>query len=340
MTTALVTGATGFIGPHLVRALRDEEIDVTCLVRPTSDVARLEPLGVRLSRSSLTDPDALCAAAVGADVIFHLAGVTKTLQPARDFAVNEEGVRRLAEAAAAQPTPPVFVLVSSMAAVGPATGDRPRVESDPPRPVSRYGFSKAAGERAAAELAGRLPVTIVRPPIVFGQGDRDVLQMFRQVARFGMLLAPAMAPRRVSMIHAHDLSLALIAAFRRGRRVATASQSGGESDAEGVYFVAHDEHPDFRQLARDLSAAVGRKRAMVVPLPGAATWMAAAMTELLARLRRRPFIFNLDKAREATAGSWWCSPQRAHQQLDWRPRQSLPERLAETADWYRQQGWL
>ena len=339
MSKALVTGATGFIGPHLVEALARRGHEVACLVRATSRTERLEPFGPRLLQGDVTDAASLRAAVEHVDAVYHLAGVTKTLRSEEMTRVNEQGVRNVAEACAARTSPPVLIVVSSLAAAGPSPDNRLRIESDPPRPVSHYGRSKRAGELAAESLADKLPISIVRPPIVFGEGDTDMLQMIRPIARFGLHLVPGLGRQRVSLIHAADLAEALIAATERGTRLPPASD-GPRAPGRGYYFVAFDDHPTYRQLGRKIADAVGRRMMLVIPAPGVMTWIVAGASELLARLRRRPNIFNLDKAREATAGSWACSAEVASRELDFRPAAALDERLRQTVDWYRAHGWL
>ncbi len=264
MTKVLVTGASGFIGLHLVKALQAAGHDLTCLVRPSSSVASLEAAGVRLVRGDITDGPSLRGAVAGQDVVYQLAGCLRALHPKQLYRVNEEGVRNLAQACAEQPTPPVLVTVSSLAAVGPAVEDQPRREGDPPAPVSHYGRSKLAGERAARPLAGQVPITIVRPPVVFGEGDPAMRAVFSMIARFSLHLVPGLHPHRFSVIHADDLVNLMILAAGRGSRLEPPGQDGnGDGDAtdgssQGIYFACCEENPTFAELGRLIGAAVGR----------------------------------------------------------------------------------
>ena len=330
----LVTGATGFIGHHLIHALLEKGDQVVCLVRPTSDPSRLPTEQVALAIGDLTDPASLQSALAGVSVVYHLAGALTAKSRAAFNSVNEAGVRNLAEACARAGSPPTLLVLSSLAAAGPNPDDQPRNEQDPDGPVSNYGRSKLAGEQAARASSGRFPLTIVRAPIVFGEWDRDVFKMFRLV-KFGIHLIPVRTHQRYSLIHAADLANLLIHAAARGERAVVGSV------ASGLYYTGYDEHLTYHELGGQLATALGRRRVFNLRIPRFLTWTAAAGFELVARLTGRPpSIINLDKAREGFAGSWSCSPAKAQQQLGFRPSQPLPVRLRQTVEWYRALGWI
>lgn len=341
MEKALVTGGTGFIGHHLVRRLIESGVDVTCLVRSTSRKNHLVELGARLVEGDVTDPGSLEKATAEADVVLHLAGLTKSTSPRRLWEVNEVGTRHLAEACSRSDSPAVFVLVSSLAAAGPLVEGRPRRETDAPSPVSNYGRSKRAGELAAAAYASKLPITVVRPPIVLGEGDTDGLEMFRGIARWNIHLVPGFADPLFSVVHAEDLAAALMLAADRGTRLETPQQ--GEDDngsVKGTYFVSADENVSYAELGRMIGRAVGRQRVRVVRSPLAAVWGISAINEGVSRLRRQPHILNLDKAREASAGGWACHDDQLRRDTGFKPAESLQSRLNQTARWYVQEGFL
>jgi nucleoside-diphosphate-sugar epimerase len=340
MARALVTGASGFIGLHLAGALCARGDEVTALVRRTSDTARLESLGVRLAYGDVTRPESLASAVTGQSVVYHLAGLTRSLQTKPLYEVNEQGVRNVAQACAEQREPPVLVVVSSLAAAGPSPGDRLRTEGDPPSPVSHYGRSKRAGEEAAEAFADRVPITIVRPPIVFGEGDKATFQMFKAVARSGIHLVPGFAPRRFSLIHAADLTELLIRAAEQGTRLSPASRGEQGPGTPGYYFAACDEHPTYYELGRMIGRSLGRRRTLAIPFAPAVVWAVGAVGDLIGAARGNPVVMNLDKAREATAGSWACSPEKAQAELGFSVPAPLDDRLRQTAEWYREQGWL
>jgi len=338
MSKALVTGANGFIGSHLTKALQDQGEDVACLVRKTSSVERLASLGARMVYGDVTDRESLDVPISGTDVVYHVAGRTIALKKQDFFDVNETGTRNIVEVAAKQETPPTVIVVSSQAAAGPMLDGRPRTEADPAEPVSNYGRSKLAGEMAARQFADRVPMTIVRPPMVLGEGDPLGLQLFQPIARFGLHWVPALGTDTFSVIHSADLASLIILAAKNGRRLQP-GESEGPSAAQGVYYAACEVAPTYADLGRMVAKALGR-RVRVVPTPPRAVWVVAGVSHTLASLIRKPCYLNLDKAHEIRAGSWVCSVQAATDELGFSTTASLQDRLAQTAQWYRREGWL
>jgi nucleoside-diphosphate-sugar epimerase len=174
--------------------------------------------------------------------------------------------------------------------------------------------------------------------MVFGEADRLCLPMFQPVARFGVHVVPGLGRHRFSLIHVADLVNLLILAAERGRRLQPAEKN--ETSAAGYYFAACPEHPTYAQLGRMVGTALGRRRVWVLFVPPMATWLVAAAAEAISRTGWRPFGFSFDKAREARAGSWLCSPQRATDELGFSVAAPLADRLRQTAQWYLENGWL
>lgn len=334
MTRAFVTGATGFIGGHLVRALVDRGDDVVCAVRPTSNTSALDPLGVRYAVADVNDPDSLRAPCADADVVYHLAAMLRQPWHADFLTTNADGARNVATACAAAPNPPVMIAVSSLAAAGPARDGMPVDETVTPRPVSRYGESKLRGERAVAELAADVPVTVVRPPMVLGEGDRMALPMFRTAAR-GFQVVPIRGP--LSLVYVGDLAQLLIAAADRGERMLPPN---GATNGKGIYFGAFADHPTLQDMGDLIGASLGRSRVRAIRPPALLLKALGAIGEEVGKRLDRATMFNRDKIREAMAAPWLCTADKARQQLGFETPETIATRLAQTAEWYRDQGWL
>ena len=331
----LVTGANGFIGKQLVRRLIARGDKVTCLVRQTSDVSALKKFKCSIVYAdTVKDPDGVASAVEGQDTVYHLAASTHAVRSADLIKINLTGTENVLKACAARPDPPSVIYVSSIAAVGLNRRSKPHQEDSENKPISHYGRSKAACENLAREYSSRVPISIVRPPIVLGNGDRHGLELFNIIDQFGWHLVPTFSTYEFSAIHVDDLASALMGVAVRGHRL------NAQDFSEGVYFVAADETPTYSVLGRMIGNALGRKRTRVVRIAKPILWTVALINEAKARLTSKAQFFNLDKYHEATAGSWSCSNQKIRDEIGFSPAFSLPERLVQTAKWYRQEGWL
>ncbi|MCU0879282.1 MAG: NAD-dependent epimerase/dehydratase family protein [Pirellulaceae bacterium] len=337
MARVLVTGGTGFIGQHLSLRLCNEQHEVRCLVRSEARGQKLREQGAELVVGDLDEPHRIAEAIEGASVVYHLAGMTKSLQPEFMFRVNEAGTAAIAAASARQSPAPTLVVVSSVAAAGPAPRGAIRQETDEPAPVSVYGRSKLAGERAATRYAGQVPMTIVRPGVVFGPGDKAFAKMFAAIRRMRFHASPSFTPPPLSYIHVADLVEILLRAAERGTRIPADAEA---SPAAGRYFAVAPEYPTYAELGRIVRPMLRRPFAPVIPLAGPVAWCIAGASELVSRLRGQPEEFGFDKLREAFVSSWACSPAAVERDLGFTPPLPLAARLQETIDWYQKSGWL
>lgn len=337
MRTALVTGATGFIGRHVVAGLLDHGVAVRALVRSPAKAGQLVHDGVERVAGSLDDIALWQGAIAGCDTVFHCAGLVAARRRSDLTAVNGAAVGRLADACAAVECPPVLVHLSSLAAAGPVARDGVRDEADPTRPVSAYGVSKLTGDGALAVRAGRLPVTVVRPGIVFGPHDANVAAMFQSIQWTRLHAMMGFRSPRLSLVHVADLVSLVLQAGIQGTRLphADAAPAG-----EGIYHACDDrEFPTHAELGRRMARALGTF-AIVLPVPLTVAVPTAFAIETFWNLRGQPSIVSPDKIREAVAPSWAASAARARRDLGFAPAATLDERLAETVHWLRENGRL
>jgi dihydroflavonol-4-reductase len=319
-STVLVTGATGFIGSHLVERLLPLAGRLRCLARHSSSVERI-PSDVELVRADLFSGEGVHAALSGVDTVFHLAGVTKTLDPRQYHAGNVTAAETLARAAGGVTR---FVHVSSLAAAGPAAEDMPLTEESAPHPVSRYGTSKLAGEEAIRHI---LPdAVIVRPPVVYGPRDTDVYEMLRALHR-GWDVRISREERWFSAIYVSDLVDGLIAA-------ATAVAAPGK-----IYFLAHPEPVSWTVFSSTAAKLLNRTPRKIV-FPRQAAHAAGWLGELCSYVSGKPGILSRDKVAEAAYPCWTCATARACRDLGFRAKTPVAEGLALTLAWYRENGWL
>ncbi|BBO30539.1 NAD-dependent epimerase/dehydratase family protein [Lacipirellula parvula] len=338
MSRCLITGASGFVGSNLAQRLIRDGWEVRCLLRPTSRVEFLGNLPFERFEGGLSDADSLRRAVRGVDYVFHVAGRTAAFKPSQYFEDNVEGTRRLAEACAAQPTPPGLLMVSSLAAGGTGTMKAPRTEAEPERPVSNYGRSKLAAEQMLATYADRLAVSIVRPPMVFGRADRAGLHLYRTLRKLPLHLSPGVRRFPVSLIYAADLCDAIIRIAARGERLPTLA-NGQPNASQGKYYVAAERDVTYGEMGR-LAARAADLRVATIPMPTPIFWVAGAIGETVGRVRGRAALINFDKVREATARGWVCSDEKIRTTLGYRPAATLEEQFADTVAWYREHKWL
>ena len=320
---ALVTGATGFVGSHLVEALLQQGVEVTALARSPEKAAALSALGVRVVPGDLHSHDALQQAARGQTVIYHVAGAVAARGEAEFLRANRDGTRNMVLAAEAGGAGR-FVLVSSLAAGGPSPRGLPLQGDESPRPVTAYGRSKLEAERVVQ--GSRLSWSILRPPMVYGPRDREVLKVFRLV---GLGIAPVFGDgaQELSAIHAADLATALVAA---GSAPATVGRT---------YNVCHPEVFTSAEFARAIATAMGRS-VRVVRVPRMAGRAMLSVTESAARIRGRATILTADKANEFFQPAWTGDPAPFLRDSGWKPAYDLRGGLTHTYDWYRKAGWL
>ena len=324
--TCLVTGASGFLGSYVVEQLVERGARVRCLVRRSSSRRFLPSSAVDFVFGDVTDPSSLDEALAGAEYVFHVAGLIKTPRPEDYYRVNYLGAINLLEACRShRERLRRVIVVSSQAAAGPSAPGRPVDESRPCSPVTPYGKSKLLAETAARAYFDRLPITIVRPPTIYGPRDRESLLLFQVVARG---IRPSLVGgSEISLIHAADLAEGIILA---------AAHPAARSR---TYFLASDETPSMDQLTAEVAAALGRSAGRIT-VPDWSVRGAARFAEAIRVFGGSSMIFDRWKAEELLSRYWACSNQLARAELGFSPRVSLHEGIVETARWYRKMAWL
>jgi nucleoside-diphosphate-sugar epimerase len=211
-----VTGATGFVGGHILRHLAEAGVHVRALTRrpPSAEVSA----NVTWVTGTLEDEAALTALLDQADAVIHCAGAIKARSRDEFFDVNAGGTRRLAGLAAAKATPPRFIHLSSLAAREPR--------------LSSYAASKRAAEQALRAFP-HLPVLVLRPPAVYGPGDMETFRIFK-LAEQGWCVAP-MTGGKVSLIHVDDVARAVVGALLAAEW--PSAPAPGSSACRPPYFI-------------------------------------------------------------------------------------------------------
>jgi nucleoside-diphosphate-sugar epimerase len=325
----LVTGATGFVGPHLVDALASRGRRVRCLVRDRRRAAALERAGIEVVECGLVDGEALTAALRGVERVFHLAGGGKVstasdegLEVLRVANVASlEAVLRAARAAGVRR----LVHFSSISAMGVRLGER-LDEDSACKPTTPHEIAKYESERSAlrAHREG-LPVVILRPSQIYGPGDErsEIVKLVR-LARHGAVPLFGGGEGLVPWVFISDVVDAALAAAER------------DEAAGRTYIVSDDDSYRFADVVTCIGRSLGRERGGVV-IPPAVAWPAVAVAEALANALGREPPFTRHRLASMT-GRRLVSIERARRELGYEPKVGLEEGMDRTVRWYVARG--
>ena len=247
----LLTGASGFVGSHILDCLRARKIEVVLLLRPTAYKKLIKEhvgaglvgagLGVEIRQGSIMEGEGLGRALEGITHVIHCAGLTRARKVSEFYEVNQVGTRNLVKAVNAAPGVSRFVHISSLAAIGPGTAARPAKEGDSPSPVSEYGKSKLAAENEVRTQC-RVPFVMLRPPGVYGPRDYGFLSLFKAV-RSHVLPMPSVN-QSLSLVFVKDLAEAAVTSLEH------------PNAAGKAYFVAANEIVTSSEIAEEVASQV------------------------------------------------------------------------------------
>lgn len=339
MGKALVTGANGFIGAHLVKKLLEQEREVCCLVRKSSKLGEISKLPVKFAYGDVTDYDSLCAAMDSVSTVFHLAGACQVVKNEQFYNVNTKGTKNVAKACSQQKEVPRLIFVSSLAAVGPARNREMQDETVPAQPVSHYGRSKHQAEEALVAISDEVPCSIVRPPYVFGEGDHASAPLFKLIYRKKLHLVPSLFNPQYSFVHADDLTRLLLQVEESGEFLCKDSlpvpdKENTSQTGQGIYFAARSERPRFGDFGKMIAASFGLEKIRVFRTPPMWIVWTGLFSELYKKITQKTVALDWNKACEALRGPWTCSEQKATVKLGFRTGGSFEEQLEKTSRWY------
>jgi len=322
----LLTGGSGFVGGHVARTLAAEGHELRLLIRSTSDTSFVNDLPFERTVGDLRQPDTLASACRGMEAVVHAAAVLRAVRHDDFMQANREGSGNLARAAAAASVGQ-FIYISSLAAQGPATDRVPEPPETMLHPVSVYGRSKAAGEQAVLEQRGRMQITILRPPLVYGPADSGLLAFFWLACR-GLSVRLGDGSNLVDAIYGPDLADA-VSALLRAELAKIARYH--VSDAAGPY--------SWNELLASLEAISGKRLWIPSIAPGAFHSLARCAEWWATLTNTEP---TLDRARvtEMRQAAWLCDSSSLSRDTGWLAATRLADGMSETMAWYQQHGWI
>ncbi|MGV3705049.1 MAG: NAD-dependent epimerase/dehydratase family protein [Arcticibacter sp.] len=326
----LITGASGFVGSHLVDMALAEGYDVYAAIRSSSNVSHLSHLPVTWVRLSMSNVELLTRELSDQryDYIIHCAGSTKAKTENDYNYVNAELSRNLAVAALHAGLPlKKFVFVSSLAALGPVAYDYTSCISPDhvPAPVTAYGKSKLLAEGYLKEMKN-LPLVIVRPTAVYGPREKDIFIILKTIYS-GLEPYIGRTPQKLTFIYVKDLVNVLLSVLR-------------DDVPTGRAYNVSDGHVyskyDLAEITKEISGKKTYKFHIPVPVVSAI----ASVLELVYSFRSDSPALNKEKINELNAENWSCSIRELEKDLGFIADYPLKKGLKETLDWYVENKWL
>jgi len=321
----LITGASGFVGYHLINEALQNNLEVFIAIRPSSKIEHLKHLDIQYTYPNFDDPAALKKEIEKKqyDYIIHAAGVTTARNVDEYNLINATYTYNLATAASGGKLKK-FVLISSLAAVGPLNDiDGILTEDTHPHPVTAYGRSKLLAEDKLKTI-DNLNYTILRPTAVYGPRDKDIFIFFKQVAA-GLEPYIGRIEQKLSFIYVVDLAKAAVKALYAGNKK--------------TYIISDDTYYDRYQLGLNIKSELAKKT-VKFHLPVNFVKMIAGIAEKVSYLANKAAVLNIEKLNELKAVNWSCSNQLAKLELGFTPSYNLKTGVAETIKWYKNHKWL
>lgn len=324
---SVVTGGSGFVGSHLVDYLLQKGDEVHCIVRKTSSLKWLKGKNVTIHDCGLFDKVELEKVLNNIDYLYHVAGVVKAKKEVGYFRGNVETTKNLLDTVLeASPNIKRVLVVSSQTACGPSKLNFPVNENTPLHPITTYGRSKVAQEQLVKSYMDKLPITIVRPPAIYGERDTEIYLVFKTYKQ-GLMTLVGFNHKELSIIYVKDLVYGIYLA-------ATNEASIGET-----YFISSKQFYNWPQIGKVIKNAMGRG-AINLRLPHFLVYTVATFAQFFSIFSKKPATFNLEKARDFVQEAWTCDTTKAQKELGFVEKYSLEEGMKNTIDWYKNEKWL
>ncbi len=325
--TILVTGGTGFLGSYLIEQLVSRGYQIKCLAKDELNAVYLRSLNVEMVLGDLNDGIGWENLLKDVQYIYHLAGVTRARRNEDYYRGNYLATKNIIlQCRKFCRYLKRFIFVSSLAAAGPARDGNPLTESMPCHPISHYGRSKMLAEKEVLRYRDELPITIVRPPAVYGPRDRDMLQYIQLIEK-GIQPLLGFGKKWLNLIHRDDLINGIIMAGEHPKAV------------NETFFIGGERSYSTEEIGNAISSIL-QKRRLKIHIPHFLVYLVGAYSEAFGKICRQEVFFNLQKVREAVQEGWICSVEKAKSCLGFRENLTLNEGMASTCQWYLDQGWI
>jgi len=326
-----VTGATGFIGSHLIDLLSKRNCEITCFIQNETDLIWIEE-HIKNNRIKLyygdcrNKDDLRNALESNVDYIIHLAGIMNTKNPDNYYKINVGGTKNLLEILIERNLKiKRFIYISSVTSAGPSKNREIIIENCAFDPITDYGKSKLEAEKLIKKFLSIIPYTILRPSLVFGSRNKGTIFSYFQFA--SSRLKPLLGDGLTNVIHVKDLAdMILISAFSDG--------TSGKS-----YFIGEDEQFSYREISDIITKAVG-KRTITIRFPMFFVLIAGAILGGVSKITGKYPIFDLRRAKDLRYRYWIYDVSKFFTDTGYKIKYPFRKTAKETADWYKKMGWI
>lgn len=324
---AFVTGGTGFVGSHLIDLLLGKGFEVSTLKRPASNIRWLEGKNVKFIEGDLFSIRALEEAVEGVDYVFHIAGVVKSKTEEGFEKGNHIATKNLLESVFEHnKSIKKFIHISSQALCGPTPGPEPIDEDYIPKPITAYGRTKLKAENEVLKYRDKFPVTIIRPPAVFGERDSEIFVYFKSF-KMGLNSVIGFDDKLLSLVYVKDLVKGIYLA-------ATNEKANGN-----IFFICNDKQYSWNEIA-ETTGRLMNKKAFKIRIPHFIVFTAGAIAQFLSIFSKNAATLNLEKCKDLTRKYWTCSNKKAKEILGFTADYTLEEAFRNTINWYKENKWL
>ena len=317
-----LTGASGFVGGNLAKLLVEKEYFLRCLIRDKNKFDLKNHPSVEIIEGDLFSLDKIEKGIKDCDYIIHIAGLVASKRKKDFFDVNVNGTKNIIDAALKNKINlKRFILISSLAAVGPSKNNIPVDENTIPHPITTYGKSKLAAENMLLKEKINLPIIILRPSAVFGENDSATIDFFKML-NYNIFPVMGSFNNKVNMIYVQDLCNGIILAMENEKSI-------GET-----FLIASENNYSWNEISANLEKKFGKKFFKIL-IPKYLVFILGCISGLISKLKNKPSVLDCEKAIDLTTKDWSCSNLKSKSILGFSEKSNLAMNLKNTFDWYK-----
>ena len=322
----LITGATGFIGSHLVDLLLEKQYEIYCLVRKSSDLTWLKDKNITLVNFENLNNNSDFLESL--DYVYHIAGQIAGKSYDDYYKSNVEFTKKLIELFYDKPNNlKRFLFMSSQTASGPAVSKNSIVDENyKANPITAYGKSKLEAEKVVLNYCDKIPVTIIKAPAVYGPRDKSTLPIFKMVDS-GIKAIFGSKTKYFSSIFVSDLIEGTVLA-------AESEKSKNET------YIINENIYTWEQTLETISKVMSKKRFLRFRIPDSLLLFLGYLSGFLGRLFNSNPVFNYEKSLDIVQDYWICSSDKIKNDLSFIPKTNLESGFEATYNWYKKNNWL